>query len=226
MYNSLDSLIYQKHDEKASRIDAVWSYRGDRINVEEINPEELKFDLIKSPEMKAALMIEHEAIPIKRKLRIIEETRTLITQAQVRYTSIVKENAALQKQIEKNENDIKAAVAMNKDKPEAFDFFTKTLADMANKEIQELQSQIDSNNKKKARVESNIDRKMKSAGGATLEQLDEQEASLKDQLAIIQGKKDQLVQLYTAQYQSESQTKLHSVDAVVEELTGKILGCD
>ena len=226
MYNSLDSLIYQKHDEKASRIDAVWSYRGDRINVEEINPEELKFDLIKSPEMKAALMIEHEAIPIKRKLRIIEETRTLITQAQVRYLNITKENESLQKQIEKNQNDIQAAVAMNKDKPEAFDFFTKTLADMANKEIQELQSQIDSNNKKKARVESNIDRKMKSAGGATLEQLDEQEASLKDQLAIIQGKKNQLVQLYTAQYQSESQTKLHSVDAVVEELTGKILGCD
>ena len=26
MYNSLDSLIYQKHDEKASRIDAIWEY--------------------------------------------------------------------------------------------------------------------------------------------------------------------------------------------------------
>ena len=29
MYNSIDSLIYQKHDEKVSRIDAIWEYRGD-----------------------------------------------------------------------------------------------------------------------------------------------------------------------------------------------------
>lgn len=226
MYNSLDSLIYQKHDEKASRIDAVWSYRGDRINVEEINPEELKFDLIKSPEMKANLVIEHEAIPVKRKLRIIEETRALITQAQGRYSSIVKENAALQKQIEKNENDIKAAVAMNKDKPEAFQFFAQTLKDMATKEIEELQKKIDSNNKKKARMEANIENKIKLAGGTTIEQLDEEEASLKNQLLIIQDKKDKLVQLYTAQYQAESQAKIHNVETVVKELTEKIFKVD
>ena len=44
--DSIDSLIYQKHDEKASRIDALWSYKGDTLNVEDIKPEELKFDLI------------------------------------------------------------------------------------------------------------------------------------------------------------------------------------
>ena len=42
--DSIDSLIYQKHDEKASRIDALWSYKGDTLNVEDIKPEELKFD--------------------------------------------------------------------------------------------------------------------------------------------------------------------------------------
>ena len=57
MYNSIDSLIYQKHDEKVSRIDAIWSYRGDKLNVEDINPAELKFDLIKSAEMKADIML-------------------------------------------------------------------------------------------------------------------------------------------------------------------------
>ncbi len=223
MYNSLDSLIYQKHDEKASRIDAVWSYRGDRINVEEINPEELKFDLIKSPEMKAALMIEHEAIPIKRRLKIIEETRSLIIQAQGRYLTIIKENEALQKQIQKYQSDIQAAVAMNKDKPQAFAFFAQTLSDAANKEIEDLQKKIDSNNKKKARMDANIERKMRAAGGPTLEQMTAREASLKDQLKIIQGKKERLVQLFTAQYQAESQTKIHSVEKTVEELTEKIL---
>lgn len=73
MYNSLDSLIYQKHDEKASRIDSIWEYRGDKINVEEINPAELKFDLIKSPEMKADIVLEQRAIPLKRELKIIDE---------------------------------------------------------------------------------------------------------------------------------------------------------
>ena len=115
---------------------------------------------------------------------------------------------------------------MNKDKPEAFQFFAQTLKDMATKEIEEFQKKIDSNNKKKARMEANIENKIKLAGGTTIEQLDEEEASLKNQLLIIQGKKDKLVQLYTAQYQAESQAKIHNVETVVKELTEKIFKVD
>jgi hypothetical protein len=57
MTDSIDSLMYQKYDEKSSRLNALWSYKGDNLNVEDINPAELKFDLIKDPQRKAKFKI-------------------------------------------------------------------------------------------------------------------------------------------------------------------------
>ena len=91
IYNSIDSLIYQKHDEKVSRIDDLWSYRGDRLNVEEINPTELKFDLIKSADMKATVMLESELLPLRKQLRIIDESIELIGTAEEQIESLKKE---------------------------------------------------------------------------------------------------------------------------------------
>ncbi len=100
MYNSIDSLIYQKHDEKVSRIDAIFSYRGDRLNVEDINPAELKFDLIKSADMKADIMLEAEMVPLKKQLRIIDESFELIKTAESQKTLLEEEVAELEKQSE------------------------------------------------------------------------------------------------------------------------------
>lgn len=51
--DSIDPMMYQKYDEKKNRIDNLFSYKGDTMNVEEINPEELKFGLIKDPKKRA-----------------------------------------------------------------------------------------------------------------------------------------------------------------------------
>ncbi len=60
MNDSIDSLLYQKHDEKRSRINEIWNYKaGDTLNVEDINPEELKFELIKDPQKRAKLILEN-----------------------------------------------------------------------------------------------------------------------------------------------------------------------
>ena len=60
MNDSIDSLLYQKHDEKRSRINEIWTYKaGDTLNVEDINPEELKFELIKDPQKRAKLILEN-----------------------------------------------------------------------------------------------------------------------------------------------------------------------
>ena len=69
--DSIDSLMYQKHDEKSSRINALWSYKGDVLDVQDIRPEELKLDLIKDPEKKAAFIIS-------RKKAALEGARTII----------------------------------------------------------------------------------------------------------------------------------------------------
>lgn len=60
MNDSIDALIYQKYDEKQTRIDELWKYKGDTLNVADIDPEELKFGLIKDPEKRADLQIVQE----------------------------------------------------------------------------------------------------------------------------------------------------------------------
>ena len=75
MADSIDSFMYQKYDEKKSRIDEVWSYKGDTSrDVSDINPEELKFELIKDPAKKAGMIIGQKKDKIKSDIRI-EEAR-------------------------------------------------------------------------------------------------------------------------------------------------------
>lgn len=57
MHDSLDPMIYQKHDEKSSRTNDLYSYKGDAMNAQDINPEELKFSLIKDPHKRADLQV-------------------------------------------------------------------------------------------------------------------------------------------------------------------------
>jgi chromosome segregation ATPase len=68
MNDSVDSFMYQKHSEKASRLDAIYSYKGDNLNVEDIDPEKLKFALIKDPEKRAKFRIDIETEEIENKL--------------------------------------------------------------------------------------------------------------------------------------------------------------
>lgn len=75
MNDSIDALMYQKYDEKQSRIDELWKYKGDVLNVSDINPEELKFGLIKDPKVRADLMI------VQDKQRIQNAIRTNTAQA-------------------------------------------------------------------------------------------------------------------------------------------------
>jgi chromosome segregation ATPase len=74
MADSIDSLMYQKFDEKASRINALWSYKGDTLDSGDIDPETLKFDLIKDPAKKARYQIGLEKEKIQNDVRM-EEAR-------------------------------------------------------------------------------------------------------------------------------------------------------
>lgn len=55
LHDSIDPMLYQKYDEKKSRINDLYSYKGDTLNVDEIDAEELKFGLIKDPMKRADL---------------------------------------------------------------------------------------------------------------------------------------------------------------------------
>ena len=57
MHDSLDPMIYQKHDEKSSRTDDLYSYKGDTMNAQDVDPERLKFALIKDPKKRADMQV-------------------------------------------------------------------------------------------------------------------------------------------------------------------------
>lgn len=56
--DSGDPFMLQKHDEKKHRTDAIFSYKGTKpLDVSDINPEELKFALIRNPRECARLKL-------------------------------------------------------------------------------------------------------------------------------------------------------------------------
>jgi hypothetical protein len=75
MNDSIDSFMYQKFEEKASRINDIWNIRGkDSIDVSDINPADLKFDLIKDPKKRAKFEIDLKKEEIRNNQRV-EEAR-------------------------------------------------------------------------------------------------------------------------------------------------------
>ncbi|MCR4741437.1 MAG: DEAD/DEAH box helicase family protein [Treponema sp.] len=225
MYNSLDSLIYQKHDEKASRIDAIWEYRGDKINVEEINPAELKFDLIKSPEMKADIVLEQRSLPLKRELKIIEESRSLLTLADERIALILNEIDELQKQIDNLNNEIKESLEKNKDMPEAFQHFSDMIINNAKEEKKTLEQEISGKKKKIALVEANLKKKMGtqySDKADCLSKLAKKQSEIEKQIELLNKDRDNLIELYKSQY-IQQKYHLQSIPKLVDSLAESIM---
>jgi len=100
MNDSIDSFMYQKHDEKSKRIAAVFSYKGDTLNVEEINPEEAKFNLIKDPTKRADMQIKQEIEVIRNQVLIAQATCDKIMENSTRRRELQEEIQSSQKQIE------------------------------------------------------------------------------------------------------------------------------
>lgn len=225
MYNSLDSLIYQKHDEKASRIDAIWEYRGDKINVEEINPAELKFDLIKSPEMKADIVLEQRAIPLKRELKIIEESRTLLALADERIAVIMNEIDGIQKQIDELDNDIEQTIKKNEGMPEAFQHLSDLIINNAREEQKPLEQAIAAKKKGIAVILTNLKKKMGaqySDKADCLLKLAQKQNEIEDQIENLYKERETLIEQYKRQY-VQQKCQLQSIPKLVKELFRSIM---
>lgn len=221
----MDSLIYQKHDEKASRIDALWDYRGDKINVEEINPAELKFDLIKSPEMKADIVLEQKAIPLKRELKIIEESRALLALADERIAVIMNEINELQKQIDELNNDIEQTIKKNEEMPETFQHLSDLIINNAREEQKPLEQAIVAKKKGIAVIRTNLKKKMGaqySDKEDCLSKLSQREIVLKDKIENLYKERESLIERYKKQY-IQQQCQLQSIPRLVKELCRSIM---
>jgi len=78
MENSIDSFIFQKLEEKTSRINEIWFKQGktNALNLEEFNPSELKMGLITDPHALAELIL------LEIKENILDEITSLKNQKQ------------------------------------------------------------------------------------------------------------------------------------------------
>ena len=226
MYNSLDSLIYQKHDEKASRIDAIWDYRGDKINVEEINPAELKFDLIKSPEMKADIILEQKAIPLKRELKIIEESKSLIDLADQRIIPFKQQIDDLQTKIKEIKKETEEALKKNEKMPKEFLRLTNIMISNSQEEQNTLEQAIAKKQKSIATIKANLSKKMgpeyKDKENCLIK-LSQKQTQIEAQIALLQDERTPLIEQFKAQYaKQEAQQK--TVEQLVDEMVGVVLG--
>lgn len=109
MNDSIDSVLYQKHDEKRSRINELWNYKGDSLNVEDINPEDLKLDLIKDPNKKAKLILQEET----------KEARAELSRLNLKIKSF-DEIVEKRKQLELDFSDAKETVDYQKKQIESY----------------------------------------------------------------------------------------------------------
>ncbi len=232
MYNSIDSLIYQKHDEKVSRIDALWSYRGDRLNVEDINPAELKFDLIKSADMKADIIIEAEMVPLKKQIRIIDESFELIKTAEAQKAQLEEEVAELEKQSEDLEKYRQKVFDDGEKLPEGLRKLNDIMIESINSEAQDNKKELTVKRHNLTLISNKLQNKLVFTLGENFTaeqkedyfiQLEKQKKEIEHQLEKVSGKKDALVRLLQAQYDAEQKAELHTVPKLVEELTRKIL---
>lgn len=232
MYNSIDSLIYQKHDEKVSRIDAIWSYRGDKLNVEDINPAELKFDLIKSAEKKAEIMLEEELVPLKKQIKIIDESVGLIKTAEEQKDLLKNEVAELENQEKELQTYREKIISDGEKLPEGIRQLNKIMIDNINSEIDDNKKQLASKRRNLTLISNKLQKKLIFALGENftseqkatyIKQLQNQREKLETQIEKVLGKKQALIRLLQAQYEAEQKADLHSVQKLTDELTKKIL---
>ena len=107
MADSIDSLMYQKYDEKSSRIDEIWSYRGDVSgDVSDINPEALKFDLIKDPAKKANMIVGQKKEKVIADRRVEEARYEVLYKDRRNYEAAEESLPELQRDMETAEADL------------------------------------------------------------------------------------------------------------------------
>jgi hypothetical protein len=121
MYDSSDVPLYQKHEEKMARLDALWSYKGDDYSISEIDPQELKYDLIDNPSVLGKLLQEKESsdlhaqkIEISATLEMVEKT----TKEIMEYQQLVRNN--YEPNLEKDEAELKSVSALASEKEKEF----------------------------------------------------------------------------------------------------------
>ena len=82
MEDSIDTFIFQKLQEKTSRINEIWYRAGkaNSLNLEQFNPAELKMGLITDPQALAELMLQHEREKARDEITRLTNQKAVLTE--------------------------------------------------------------------------------------------------------------------------------------------------
>lgn len=98
--DSADIFLFQKLQEKTARLNTIWSTDGktNALNTNEFNPEELKYALIKDPNVIAQLRVieeksklDSEILGLKRQIEIVERIREAAYEVIYYYPKVLKD---------------------------------------------------------------------------------------------------------------------------------------
>lgn len=128
MNDSIDSMMMQKYDEKSSRLNALWSYKGDNLNVEDYDPEEVKFQLIKDPEKRASLKILRESADLKKQVRIQGATYDNLYESRNNYDTTNNSIKTIESSMNDAQKEVDSKVAAVESAKENLEKAKKTLA--------------------------------------------------------------------------------------------------
>jgi len=106
--DSMDVFIFQKLEEKTSRINDIW-YRGDRGNVldlESLDPEEVKFALLTDISAIATSIIKKEVKLQERKVRFVEDSINTLKEFTRHYDNYEDYRKRLENSVEKWKNTL------------------------------------------------------------------------------------------------------------------------
>jgi len=108
MEDSIDSKLYQKQGEKISRINQVFEKDGSKaIDISEINPDEMKLDLIRDPIRKARLSLLEESQKINVKAREAQSQALMYAGLSNDFESLTEEITELEVDLVDNEKYLK-----------------------------------------------------------------------------------------------------------------------
>ena len=158
IYDSIDSLLFQKHDEKESRIDQLFKYKGNTLNVADLDPEKLKYELIKDSTVRAKMKIDDVAAVIKNELLMLDSRLAdydSLVESKIKFTEkLAEKQASKQSYID---NHAKSIADGNPNRSEEEQ---KTGLERFDKSINDLNKQLENIRRKYAEmgIENDSDR--------------------------------------------------------------------
>ena len=175
--------------------------------------------------MKADIIMEQRAIPLKRELKIIEEMRSLISLADERIAAVNQEAVGIQSQIDALNKEVEEIKKKNEGMPEAFQHLSDLVISANQEEVKPLEQALSAKKRAIALIQSNIKKKLDANYTDTKEcltTLAKKRSEIIRQIALLQQERDTLIEEFKSQYRQQK-TQLQSIPKLVKALCKNIL---